>query len=292
MSSSKRTLQQHMPANAWDNHMHVTDPAYPLAPEAAYTPSLHSLQHAMKFEATIGISNIVLVQPSIYGNDNSCMLDALKAIGPRNGRGVVGFDPETIETSTLREWHELGVRGVRLNLKSNNTKFTEQSLRDVLQSYAKAIKPLDWVLELFIGMEDIPVLERAAKDVSVRLCLAHFGAPKLPSLADRTKRLNAYDLTGFQSLVDLLRSGNVWLKFSGAYRFDEDPNMEGIEPLARELLKIAGDRLVFASDWPHTRFEGLDVKPFVERCLQWTDEAGLKEEVFVSNAKKLWDIDE
>jgi predicted TIM-barrel fold metal-dependent hydrolase len=56
------------------------------------------------------------------------------------------------------------------------------------------------------------------------------------------------------------------------------------------LLKVAGDRVVFASDWPHTRFDGLDVKPFVERCLQWTDEAGLTENVFTVNAKKLWDV--
>jgi hypothetical protein len=123
------TISQRMPPQAWDCHMHVTSPHYPLAPNAAYTPSLHSLQHAIKFEKTIGISNIVLVQPSIYGNDNSCLLDALKKIGPRRGRGVVGIDPDTIELATLQEWHKLGVRGVRLNLKSTNAKFTEASLR-------------------------------------------------------------------------------------------------------------------------------------------------------------------
>jgi predicted TIM-barrel fold metal-dependent hydrolase len=292
MSSKTLSLPKRMPANAWDCHMHVTDPEYPLVAGAAYKPSLHNLQHAMNFEATIGVSNIVLVQPSIYGNDNSCLLDALKATGPRHGRGVVGIDPDEIETSVLQEWHDLGVRGVRLNLKSNNTKFTEEILRDTLQRYAKAIQPLDWVLELFIGMEDIPILERAAKDLGVRLCIAHFGAPKLPSLVKGVGPLNPYDLVGFQSLVNMLQSRNVWLKFSGAYRFDEDPEMRDIEPVARELLKIAGDRLVFASDWPHTRFDGLDVKPFVENCLRWTDGAGLTEQVFTSNAKKLWDVKE
>jgi predicted TIM-barrel fold metal-dependent hydrolase len=272
--------------------MHVTSPDYPLAANAAYVPSLHSLQHAMKFEATIGLSNIVLVQPSIYGNDNSCLLDALKAIGPKHGRGVVGIDPETIDLATLQQWHELGVRGVRLNLKSNNTSFTEQSLRETLQCYAKAIKPLNWVLELFIGMEDIPILERAAGDLSVQLCIAHFGAPKLPTSEQQTGPINPYDLVGFQSLVNLLRSRNTWLKFSAAYRFDQDPDMRGIEPVAQELLKVAGERLVFASDWPHTRFDGLDVKPFVERCLQWTDDVGLTEKVFTTNAKKLWDVAE
>jgi predicted TIM-barrel fold metal-dependent hydrolase len=290
ISSKSSGISQRMPAHAWDCHMHVTSPEYPLAVGAAYVPSLHNLQHAMKFESSIGLSNIVLVQPSIYGNDNSCLLDALKAIGPQHGRGVVGIDPDTIDLATLQEWHKLGVRGVRLNLKSNNTKFTEEDLRDTLHRYANAIKPLNWVLELFIGMEDIPILERVAGDLGVQICIAHFGAPKLPAMAKRTYPLDPYKLTGFDSLANMLRGGNTWLKFSAAYRFEEDPEMRGIEAVAVELLKIAGDKMVFASDWPHTRFDGLDVKPFVERCLQWTDAARLTEEVFTLNARKLWDV--
>lgn len=245
----------------------------------------------MSFEKTIGISNIVLVQPSIYGNDNSCLLDALKAIGPRHGRGVVGIDPDQITPETLREWHRIGVRGVRLNLKSVNAQVTEASLRKTLESYEAAIKPFDWVLELFIGMEDIPVLERAAENLGIRLCIAHFGAPNLPAVDQRPSPLNPYDLTGFQSLVNLLKKGNTWVKFSAAYRFDKDQEMRGIEAVAAELLHVAGNRTVFASDWPHTRFEGLDVRPFVKRCLQWTDVAGLTQQVFVANAEELWDVE-
>ncbi|KAF2035436.1 amidohydrolase 2 [Setomelanomma holmii] len=243
----------------------------------------------MKFESSIGVPNIVLVQPSIYGNDNSCLLDALKAIGPRHGRGVVGIDPDTIELGTLRQWHALGVRGVRLNLKSNNTRFTEQSLHDTLRRYAAAIKPLDWALELFIGMEDIEILERVTGDLGVRLCIAHFGAPKLPSIDRRTYPQDPYSFVGFQSLVNMMRAGKTWVKFSAAYRFDEDPEMRGIEAVAKELLKVAGDRVVFASDWPHTRFDGLDVRPFVEKCLEWTDAEGLTEAIFTRNAQELWD---
>jgi predicted TIM-barrel fold metal-dependent hydrolase len=278
-----------MPADSWDCHMHVTSPEYPLAANAAYIPSLHNLHHAMKFESTIGISNIVLVQPSIYGDDNSCLLDALRAIGPSNGRGVVGIDPNTIDMSTLQAWHRMGVRGVRLNLKSTDVKFTEESLNDLLKRYADVIRPLGWVLELFIGMEAIPILESAAGHLGVRLVIAHCGAPKLPAVNKRAYPLDPYKLQGFQSLVNLLQTGNTWIKFSAAYRFDRDPEMRGIEGIARELLKKAGNRVVFASDWPHTRFDGLDVRPFVERCMEWTDAAGLTEEVFSLNAQELWE---
>ncbi|KAF2442992.1 hypothetical protein P171DRAFT_363983 [Karstenula rhodostoma CBS 690.94] len=242
----------------------------------------------MEFESTIGISKVVLVQPSIYGDDNSCLLDALKAIGTGSGRGVVGINLDTIDMSTLEAWHKLGVRGVRLNLKSTDVQFTEESLKDLLKRYADVIRPLDWVLELFIGMEAMPILESAAGSLGVRTVIAHCGAPKLPVVNDTVYPLDPYKLLGFQSLVNLLQSGNTWIKFSAAYRFDPDPEMRGIEAIACELLKKAGNRVVFASDWPHTRFDGLDVRPFVERCMDWTDAAGLTEEVFALNAQELW----
>ncbi|KAL1304317.1 hypothetical protein AAFC00_000720 [Neodothiora populina] len=276
-----------MPKTAWDSHMHVTSPDYALASTAAYKPSLHSLEQAMAFESTIGVSNIVLVQPSIYGNDNSCLLDALKAVGPRHGRGVVGIDPATIDVGIMKEWHEMGVRGVRLNLKSTNARFTEESLSDMLLAYAKVVRPMNWVLELFVGMESIEMLERVIKKLEgVRLCIAHFGAPTLPS----KNMLDPYGLEGFRSLTNLLQDGNTWVKLSAAYRFDSDPNMRCIATVGKELLRVAGDRAVFASDWPHTRFDGLDVKPFVAQCLRWTEELGVTEKVFCTNAEELWDV--
>ena len=280
-----------MPADAWDCHMHVTSPDYPLAANAAYKPVLHDIKHAMAFEKTVGVRNVVLVQPSIYGNDNNCLLDALKAIGPRHGRGVIGIDPDApIDSAMLEGCDELGVRGVRLNLKSTNEEFTEGSLRVLLEKYARIVKDIGWVLELFIGMENMPVLEKVSGNLGVQLCIAHFGAPRLPPVHERAQPFDPYHVRGFRALVNMLERGDVWVKFSAAYRFDQDPEMRGIEAMARELLVRAGNRVIFATDWPHTRFDGLDVRPFVERCLQWTDEAGLTEKVFTLNARELWDV--
>lgn len=280
-----------MPAHAWDSHMHVTSPECPLAPDASYVPGEHNITQAINFEGTIGIHNIVIIQPSIYGNDNTCLLNGLTALGTEHGRGVVGIDPDTIDSPTLEKWHKLGIRGARLNLKSTNSNITEASLRKTLQSYAKTINSLNWVLEIYIGMEDIPLLERASQDLGLQLSIAHFGAPTLPPPDQRQYPLDPYSIAGFQSLVNLLKARNTYVKFSGAYRSDTDPEIRGIEAIAKELLKFAGDRIVFASDWPHTRFEGLDIKPFVDKVLTWTEEVGLTEKVFTLNAKKLWDVD-
>ncbi|KAG9689824.1 amidohydrolase 2, partial [Aureobasidium melanogenum] len=286
------TIAQRMPADSWDSHMHVTDPDYPLAKEAAYVPCLHTLDDVGNFEGTIGIRNTVFVQPSIYGNDNSCLLDALRVSGPSHGRGVVAIDPDMLDITQLQEWHKLGVRGVRLNLKSINATYTENSLTTMLQKYAEAIRGFGWVLELYIGMEAMPILEKIVPSLGVRISIAHFGAPTLPSPETANYPLNPYDITGFSSLVNLVRAGSTWVKLSAPYRFDKDTHFRGVESIARELLKVAGDRCIFASDWPHTRHDGLDIKPFVEAVLDWTDEANLTKEVFSLNAKELWDIDQ
>lgn len=269
--------------------MHVTSPEYPLARSAAYKPSLHSLDHAMAFEKKIGIKNIVLVQPSIYGNDNSCLLDALKDIGPIHGRGVVAFDPDNTDSDALREWDKLGVRGVRLNFKSTNEPFDPDTVKKILRKYAAAVEPLDWAIELFIDLEQLRCLSDFIPQLGVKVCIAHFGAPDMrrwelyPSDASK--------VPGMQHLTALLaQADNTWVKLSGHYRYDPSAeSMAGTEAIAKLLLKTARYRLVFASDWPHTRFEGLDVKPFVSRCLDWAEEFDAKNLVFRENAKELWD---
>ncbi|KAI5211817.1 hypothetical protein AUEXF2481DRAFT_2448 [Aureobasidium subglaciale EXF-2481] len=277
-----------MPVGAWDSHMHVTSPDYPLAKTAAYKPSLHSLDHAMTFEKTIGLSNIVLVQPSIYGNDNSCLLDALKEIGPSKGRGVVAFDPNDIAPDTLQSWHKLGVRGVRLNFKSTNESFDVEVVKKSLRKYADIVRPLDWVVELFIDLEQLRLITDIIPELGVKFCVAHFGAPDMRRW--KSYPTDASDVPGMQHLTTLLsQADNLWVKISGHYRYDLSvDNMAGTESITKLLLSTARDKLVFASDWPHTRFEGLDVKPFVSKCLDWADEHDAKDMVFRDNAKFLW----
>jgi hypothetical protein len=73
-----------LPANAWDSHMHIIDPTrYPLSAEAVYTPSVSGTWDAVANETAFGMQHITVIQPSIYGNDNSILLDALTGLGKR-----------------------------------------------------------------------------------------------------------------------------------------------------------------------------------------------------------------
>lgn len=274
--------------------MHVVDPArYPLSPKALYTPEAHTLADALAFESSVGIPNIVLVQPSIYGNDNLCMLDTLRELGSDRARAIVTFDPATTTESTLRQWHDLGVRGVRINLQSVGGKLDKDELRSTLKSYADAVRHLHWVVQLYVPLATVASLEDIVPDLDVRFCIDHIGHPVLgdpESSYTRTK--DPYDLPGFASLIQLLRGGSTFVKLSGAYRFGQTPDYEDITPIATEVLKVAGkDRVVFATDWPHTRFEGLDITPWMEKVLAWCgNDTGLIDRVFRDNALDLWGV--
>jgi predicted TIM-barrel fold metal-dependent hydrolase len=289
-------LSDRIPPNSWDSHMHVVDPDnYPLAADAQYTPTPHTLSHAMSFYSTIGINSMVFVQPSIYGNDNSCMLDALRTVGPHRGRAVVAFDPSTIPSQTLQEWHAIGVRGVRLNLQSVGKEMDAAEFAATLQQYARVIRPFHWVLQLYVPLKMATSLEKIVPDLGVRVCLDHFGHPLLPDPAAEelyTVSGDPYTLPGFGSLMSLLKQGSTYVKLSAPYRISKQEGQRDLEPLARELLGVAGKRsVVFATDWPHTRFAGLDIRPFVERVLEWCGkDQELKERLFRGNAEDLWDV--
>src|SRR5699024_2375746 len=161
--------------------------------------------------------NIVLVQPSIYGTDNSCLLEALKNLGPSRGRGVVVIDWATTTPSQLAEWHALGVRGVRVNLKSVDKVMGEQELEETLLRHAEVVRPLGWMVQLWVPLHMLSMLERIVPRLGVKVCIDHFGRPDLSSVTwenGNSSSLDPYSLPGFSSLVSLLRAGKTYVKIS------------------------------------------------------------------------------
>src|SRR5437016_10314115 len=76
-------------AGATDCHVHIIGPQakYPMVPNRPYTPPEATVAQLKAWHARLGITRSVLVQPSFYGTDNSCMLDALAQLG-NDARGI------------------------------------------------------------------------------------------------------------------------------------------------------------------------------------------------------------
>ena len=81
-SAGTETPKLKAPAHATDCHHHIYDASYPVDPKATLRPADALVDDYRALQKRIGTTRNVLVQPSTYGTDNRCHLDALAAFGP------------------------------------------------------------------------------------------------------------------------------------------------------------------------------------------------------------------
>src|ERR671914_1037387 len=86
-----------LPRGAVDTHVHVFERRYPMSPARGYTPPDSTLADLEHLHATLGIERVVFTQPSVYGTDNSAIVDGMRALNaerPNRARCVVAVDME------------------------------------------------------------------------------------------------------------------------------------------------------------------------------------------------------
>src|SRR5690348_1612523 len=86
-----RSIAAAVPPGATDCHMHVFEVRFSLSPKRTYTPAPAPLEQYRKVATALGLTRAVVVQPSAYGTDNSCTLDAVERLGA-SARAVIGLD--------------------------------------------------------------------------------------------------------------------------------------------------------------------------------------------------------
>src|SRR5712691_10535741 len=99
-----------MPPDACDGHVHVFEQAkrYPSVAKPLYTLPDGGLAKLIRMGEATSLRRFAIVQPSFYGTNNRCMLDALDRLGAR-GRGVAMVE-ESISDDELMQMDRLGVR--------------------------------------------------------------------------------------------------------------------------------------------------------------------------------------
>src|SRR5712671_3496333 len=135
-----------LPKGSIDTHVHVFEPGYALSPGRGYNPPYSTLADLRHLHATLGIARVVFTQPSVYGTDNSAILDAmakLNARTPGRARAVVALDMD-VSDKQLAALDASGVRGVRLN--TDNQGGMPIEIGD-LPELAARIRPFGWHLE-------------------------------------------------------------------------------------------------------------------------------------------------
>jgi len=235
-----------LPAGACDCHVHVIgDPArYPMVADRHYTPRLATPQDLLRHMAGLGLARAVIVQPSVYGTDNRCLLDGLRALNGA-GRGVAVLDA-AVRPDELQDLHAQGVRGLRINLESTG-RSDAQSIRAELAAWARRLAPLGWHLQVYASLDAIAAAAPALAGLPVPVVLDHFAM--IPAgTAPRDPRV--------QAVLDLVARGAAYVKLSAPYRIDAPGAApEAVAALAAAFIAGNPDRILWASDWPHTNRE-------------------------------------
>lgn len=230
-----------LPAGATDTHFHVFKAGAPLAPVRSYTPQIATLEDWLAFAEAAGIASGVAVQPSVYGFDNTVLLDALRAV-PARLRGIAVVDPHT-PAAELERLHGRGVRGIRCNTRNLAGLGFDAAL-----GLARRIAPLGWVLQLQVGDEELDALADLAPRLGIRLILDHLGSVDLRSPERALRRLHT-----------LLDTGRCFVKLSAPYRLSRVGGYADYSAIVAALVRSHPERLLWGSDWPHT--ELWDVVP-------------------------------
>lgn len=230
-----------------DCHFHVIAPPerFPMLPSRSYTPAPASLSD---WRATLqpgGVTHGVVVQPSIYGTDNRVLLAALaEGGGHLAGIAAVSADVADAELDRLAA---AGVRGVRMaHFDAGDPRamggFVPFSAFDALES---RLAERSMHLQLFTDSRLLPAMAGRLLRSTVPIVIDHMG---------RAPAQLGIQHTGIHALRSLMSEGPVWVKLSGVTNISErGPDHDDARAVHEALLDAAPHRVVWGSDWPHTR---------------------------------------
>ena len=94
--------------------MHIFDSRFPLAEKARRKEADALVSEYRKVQLRLGLERVVVVQPTAYGKDNRCTLEAIAQLG-EGARGIAVVDT-TVSESELERLTRAGIRGVRFRM--------------------------------------------------------------------------------------------------------------------------------------------------------------------------------
>jgi 2-pyrone-4,6-dicarboxylate lactonase len=271
-----------VPPGACDSHVHVFGPdsRYPRVDRPHYTLPDGNLTQLQHMAQTLNLQRFVIVQPSYYGTDNSCMLDALAAAGPR-ARGVAMVD-ERISDAELETMHVRGVRALRLDLFLRSSLPTTELIAYIERSVRRT-KAFGWHVQFYTPGWVIRDLLPFLAGLEADFVVDHMGY-MLES--DGLTRLD------FDRLLKVIALGRGWIKFSAPYRLARDGNFARLQPLAAAVTAAAPTRVIWGSDWPHIPDGDKDTGELLNLLATWVPGTEALARVLVNNPARLFGFDE
>ena len=232
--------QSSFPPGATDCHMHIYGDLtrYPMSPTATVKPIIDgTVDTYLQLMKALGIERTVVVQPSAYGTDNRCTLDAMARIGA-NARGVAVIDEGSSDAEIAR-LTALGIRGIRYYMLSGGALSWES-----LPRMAARVAEHGWHVQMQMDGRFLHEREAELSSLPGRLVIDHNGKFLEPV---------ALDHPGVSALRRLLERGRTHVKVSGIYETSKDgpPYYADVAKLGQLFVGSYPERCLWATNWPH-----------------------------------------
>ena len=239
------------PPNACDAHFHVFGPAqkYPYGSDIRYTPPYEPLERYLKLARRIGFVRYVFVQPSAYGFDNSCMLDAMRELDPAIRRGIIDLDENNTSDKELADLDAAGVRGIRVNISPIRKPEAglAASMLPRIARLTKICKELGWHLDFLTPGWLVSELMPTLRELPVAFSVAHMG---LFPAKDGPEQPGFREFLGW-SVTARNAAGS---SSPASIASPPQPDFADVKPIAQALMDQVPDQLIWGSDFPHLSF--------------------------------------
>ena len=273
-----------MPQGAVDSHNHImgSQAKYPYSATRPYTPPEASVGDLRRLRTQIGVARNVIVTPTPYGTDNRVTVDAVAELGA-SARGVVLLPPDVSDTELAR-LEAAGIRGARLNTAN-------PALKDTLAAWAPKFRSINWHVQI-VGQ--LPLIVSLAPQIATLghpVVIDHFGGARgEDGVANKD----------FQAFLELVKSGNVYVKLSAPYDRTREPGYANMTPFARALIAARADRMLWGTNWPHplpqqgvpitqiSPYQNVDNVMLVTRLAEWCPDAPTRKMILVDTPERLY----
>lgn len=267
-------------AGACDAHMHVFGPEtrYPRVPNPHYTLPDGKLEHFQGLMKVLRLDRFIIVQPSFYGTDNRCLVDALKQAGAA-ARGVIMVEDEVTQ-GELEAFHAAGARGIRLDLFKRATLPVEE-IKAYINLMARKVASLGWHLQFYAPGYVVRDLVDFLSSVEVPYVIDHMGyMMEEDGLTEKD----------FTRLLSLMNESNCYLKLSGPYRVAKHKGYEAVSHVAKAIVETNPRRAIWGSDWPHIPKSGRDTGELLNLLVDWAPNPADRKRILVDNPLDLFDF--
>ena len=269
------------PPGACDTHMHFYGPTdqYPLASTATFAPPLATVEDYRTLQKRLGLDRVVIVQPSGYGFDNSCLFDALKQFG-NDARGVVVVD-KNVTDEELQKLTDLSVCGIRFFMFPGGVLPWE-----VLDDMAARVNDFGWHVQLQLDGRELPDHIDQIRNLPGKLVIDHVGKFIEPVPTSDP---------AFKLLLRLVEDGRCWIKLAAPYETSKvgPPLFNDVGLLAKALVRAAPERMLWASNWPHpsAHENPPDDVMLLDLLLDWAEDETTREKILVDNPAEFYGFD-